>query len=239
MIRNNINTYIDQTLQVLYEDNHLVIVNKRPSDLSQSDHTEDPALEDYLKPYLKEKYNKPGNVFCTPCHRIDRPVSGVMVFGRTSKGLSRMFQLFKNREVQKTYWAVVEKKPDAPSGLLINHLKKDQKKNKSFVVDPSVKDSKRAELNYQFLKSSDSYHLVEALPKTGRHHQIRAQLAHMGCKIKGDIKYGAKRTNKDASIHLHARKIEFVHPVRNEKIEIVADPPEDPVWNYFKKIIKH
>lgn len=237
MIKNNISTFIDRTLEVIYEDNHLIVVNKRPSDLSQPDQTGDPALEDHIKAYLKEKYNKPGNVFCVPCHRIDRPVSGVLVFGRTSKALARMFELFKSRNVQKTYWAVVQEKPSAPSGLLIHHLKKNKDKNKSFVVNPEDPDSKRAELNYRLLGSSDNYHLIEVQPKTGRHHQIRVQLSHIGCSIKGDIKYGAKRTNSDASIHLHARKIEFIHPVQKENIEIIARPPKDPVWNHFVKTI--
>lgn len=218
-------------LQVLYEDNHLIIVNKRSGDIVQGDKTGDTPLSDKVKAYIKEKYNKPGEVFLGTVHRLDRPTSGIVVFARTSKALSRMNELFKKKQVQKTYWAVTEKAPNPATGLLIHHLSKNEKQNKSYVVKEG--QGKMAELTYEVLDHSDNYHLVEVYPKTGRHHQIRVQLSQIGAIIKGDLKYGARRSNKDASIHLLARKISFIHPVKKETLEVVAPPPKDAVWDYF------
>ncbi|MEX1003375.1 MAG: RNA pseudouridine synthase [Crocinitomicaceae bacterium] len=226
MTKNNTNS-----IQPLYEDNHLIIVNKRSGDIVQGDKTGDAPLSDYVKAYIKEKYNKPGDVFLGTVHRLDRPTSGIVVYARTSKALSRMNQLFKDKEVQKTYWAVTEKAPTPPSGTLIHFLEKNQEKNKSFPV--SEGRGKKAELDYQLIDHSDRYHLIEVSPRTGRHHQIRVQLATTGAIIKGDLKYGAKRSNKDGSIHLHARKISFIHPVKKKSITVLAPPPEDAVWDYF------
>lgn len=222
--------------EILYEDNHFIAVNKRPSDIVQGDKTGDETLGDRVKKYLKEKYNKPGEVFIGVIHRLDRPVSGVVLFARTSKGLSRMNELFRGRDVQKTYWAVTKERPPQNSGTLVHFLKKNEKLNKSFPADAAVKGALRCELEYRVLASSDNYHLLEVLPHTGRHHQIRAQLAAMGCPIKGDLKYGSRRSNPDGSIHLHARQLEFMHPVKNEKISIVAPPPQESLWQAFLKM---
>jgi len=218
---------------ILYEDNHLIVVNKKPSDIIQGDKTRDLPLSEITKQYLKEKYNKPGNVFCGVVHRLDRPVSGAVVFARTSKALSRLNEMLRKHELHKTYWAVVERKPPNKDGKLINYLKKNPKQNKSYVVKKSTQDALRAELNYRHIASSDRYHLLEIELLTGRHHQIRAQLAHINCIIKGDLKYGAKRSNKDASIHLHARSLSFIHPVKKVEINIKASPPKDSIWDYF------
>lgn len=202
--------------------------------LVQADHTGDKPLLDIAKEYIKEKYDKPGDVFLGLVHRIDRPVSGVIIFAKTSKSLSRMTKLFKEREVQKTYWAVVRKLPQKEEGTVIHYLKKNTKNNKSSAFDEEVKDSKKAELSYKVLGSSDHYHLLEVYPHTGRHHQIRVQLATIGSIIKGDLKYGSKRSNKDASIHLHARSVRFMHPVQKEEVFVTANPPKrDVVWKYF------
>ncbi|MFN8297806.1 MAG: RluA family pseudouridine synthase [Chitinophagales bacterium] len=226
---------LQETIDVLYEDNHLLIVNKPAGVLVQPDKKGDRALEEILKDYIKQKYNKPGEVFLGVCHRIDRPVSGVVVFARTSKALIRMNELFKGRDVHKTYWAVVENQPKETEGTLINWMKKDEQKNLSRAYDKEVSGSSRCELHYRLLGASDKYFLLEVNPVTGRHHQIRVQLSKIGCSIKGDIKYGAKRTNKDGSIHLHARKIEFVHPVKNEPLTITAPVPDEVIWKFFEK----
>ncbi len=226
---------LQETIDVLYEDNHLLIVNKPAGVLVQPDKKGDRALEEILKDYIKQKYNKPGEVFLGVCHRIDRPVSGVVVFARTSKALTRMNELFKGRDVHKTYWAVVENQPKETEGTLINWMKKDEQKNLSRAYDKEVPGSSRCELHYRLLGASDKYFLLEVNPVTGRHHQIRVQLSKIGCSIKGDIKYGAKRTNKDGSIHLHARKIEFVHPVKNEPLTITAPVPDEVIWKFFEK----
>lgn len=226
---------LQETIDVLYEDNHLLIVNKPAGVLVQPDKKGDRALEEILKDYIKQKYNKPGEVFLGVCHRIDRPVSGVVVFARTSKALIRMNELFKGRDVHKTYWAVVENQPKETEGTLINWMKKDEQKNLSRAYDKEVPGSSRCELHYRLLGASDKYFLLEVNPVTGRHHQIRVQLSKIGCSIKGDIKYGAKRTNKDGSIHLHARKIEFVHPVKNEPLTITAPVPDEVIWKFFEK----
>jgi 23S rRNA pseudouridine1911/1915/1917 synthase len=223
-------------LDILYEDNHIIAVNKKPSDIVQGDKTGDEPLSEKIKQYLKTKYNKPGDVYLATIHRIDRPVSGVLLFGRTGKAADRLSRLFREREVKKTYWAVVKNKPPAGSGNLIHYLQKNEKQNKSYPFNSEKKGALRSELEYKLLGASDNYYLLEVKPLTGRHHQIRAQLAAIGCPVKGDIKYGFDRTNKDASIHLHAYKIEFVHPVKKEKVIITAQPPDDPTWNYFKNI---
>lgn len=225
--------------KILYEDNHLIAVNKKPSDIVQGDKTGDEPLSEKIKRYLKEKYAKPGSVFCGVIHRLDRPVSGVTLFARTSKALARMNDMFRNREVKKIYWAVVKNKPVPESGYLVHYLKKKQQKNISYALNKETTKTQRAELSYKLLASSENYHLLEVIPFTGRHHQIRAQLSSIGCPIKGDVKYGFKRPNKDASIHLHARKIEFIHPVKKEPIAIIANPPDDALWNVFMKMLKY
>ena len=218
-------------LEVLYEDNHIIAVNKKPSDIIQGDKTRDRPLGEFVKDYIKKKYNKPGDVFLGVVHRLDRPVSGVILFARTSKALSRLNELFRSKQVQKTYWAVVKNKPNPTKDILVHYLKKNQQKNKSTAFNREEDGTLKSELSYQLIKSLDNYHLLEVLPITGRHHQIRVQLSKIGSPIKGDIKYGSDRTNKDASIHLHARKIEFIHPVKKEPISISATPPKkDSIW---------
>ena len=218
-------------LEVLYEDNHIIAVNKKSSDIVQGDKTGDRPLGEFVKDYIKKKYNKPGDVFLGVVHRLDRPVSGVILFARTSKALSRLNELFRSKQVQKTYWAVVKNKPNPTKDILVHYLKKNQQKNKSTAFNREEDGTLKSELSYQLIKSLDNYHLLEVLPKTGRHHQIRVQLSKIGSPIKGDIKYGSDRTNKDASIHLHARKIEFIHPVKKELVSISATPPKkDSIW---------
>jgi 23S rRNA pseudouridine1911/1915/1917 synthase len=221
--------------QILYEDNHLLGVNKRPGQLVQGDKTGDAPIGDSLKTYLKEKYNKPGEVFMGVVHRLDRPVSGIVLFARTSKALERMNELFREKKVQKTYWAVVKNKPPDESGTLIHYLKKDEEKNKSKAFDKEVKGSSRSWLDYKLIGQSDTYFLLEINPHTGRHHQIRVQLAAIGCPIKGDVKYGFDRTNPDGSIHLHARKVHFTHPVKKESMTLEAPAPEEKLWKYFEE----
>ena len=221
--------------EILYEDNHIIAVNKKPSDLVQGDKTGDTPLSELIKEWLVQKYNKPGEAFLGVVHRIDRPVSGVVMFAKTGKALSRMNQLFQSKEVKKTYWAVVKNQPKKESDKLTDYLIRNQKQNKSFCTKSTNKDAKKSELNYTVLKASDKYFLLEINPLTGRHHQIRVQLSNMGCPIKGDLKYGFDRSNPDGSIHLHARKIEFIHPVKNEKIEITAPTPDEVLWNFFTK----
>lgn len=217
-------------IEVLYEDNHLIVINKQSGDIVQGDKTGDKPLPDFVKDYLREKYNKPGNVFCGVIHRLDRPVSGIVLFAKTSKALSRMNQLFRDKEIQKTYWALVESKPIKTSDRLENYLLKNQQKNKSRVYLKPGNGALKATLDYQVLKSLDRYTLLEVKPITGRHHQIRVQLSHMGSVIKGDLKYGAKRSNKDASISLHAREINFIHPIKKEPIKIIAPVPNETLW---------
>lgn len=219
-------------IEVLYEDNHLIAVNKKSGDIVQGDKTGDTPLSDFVKAYIKKKYNKPGEVFLGTIHRIDRPTSGVVLYARTSKALSRMNEQFREKQVQKTYWTVVEKTPPTKSGTLENYLQKNQKQNKSYVT--KSKGGKHAILDYKLLRKLDNFFHLEIKPKTGRHHQIRVQLATIGCIIKGDLKYGAKRSNKDASIHLLSQKLEFVHPVTKEDITIVAPAPKESVWDACK-----
>lgn len=223
--------------EILFEDNHLIAVNKKPSEIVQGDKTGDIPLSEIVKEYLKKKYDKPGNVFVGVIHRIDRPVSGVLLLAKTSKALSRMSEDFREKEVQKTYWAVVKNKPPQDAGTLVNYLIKDEKTNKSKAFDKEVNGSKRCELDYKIIAKSDNYFLLEIDPKTGRHHQIRVQLAKIGCPIRGDIKYGFDRTNKDASIHLHARKIAFNHPTTKNRIEIIAPLPNDNLWKAMENLV--
>ncbi len=221
---------------ILYEDNHIIIVNKRSSDLVQGDGTGDEPLDDIVRAYIKEKYNKPGDVFLGVVHRLDRPVSGCVVYARTSKALSRLSELFRTREVKKTYWAIVSDRPPAEEGTLSNYLKKNEQQNKSYVYEKEVKGSKLAELSYRVLARSEKYYLIEVDLQTGRHHQIRAQLSAAGCPIKGDLKYGSKRSNEGGGISLHSRRVAFVHPVKNEEIKIEAPLPDDRIWKLFSNV---
>ncbi len=234
----SLTSFIPLSHRILYEDNHLIVVNKLPSEIVQGDKTGDEPMSENLKRYLKEKYHKPGNVFVGVIHRLDRPVSGVVVFAKTGKALSRMNEIVKKRKMQKTYWALVKNPPSQTEGELIHYLVRNQKKNKSFVYQKFRPESKQAVLDYRLLASSKDYHLLEVDLKTGRHHQIRAQLAAIGCPIKGDLKYGFPRSNPDASISLHACKVSFIHPVKKELITIVAPPPKDVLWDYFDDILK-
>jgi 23S rRNA pseudouridine1911/1915/1917 synthase len=219
--------------RILYEDNHLLIFNKLPSEIVQGDKTKDVPLVDLLKVYIKEKYHKPGNVFLGVVHRLDRPASGAVIFARTGKALSRLNEMLREGAMKKTYWAVVKHKPPTEEGHLVHFMKKNEEQNKSYIFENEAKGSKRAELKYKLLTSSDQYHLLEIELLTGRHHQIRAQLAAIGCPIKGDLKYGSPRSNEDGSIHLHARALEFVHPVSKKVICVTALPPRDRLWDYF------
>jgi 23S rRNA pseudouridine1911/1915/1917 synthase len=220
---------------VIFEDNHLIAVNKLPGQIVQGDKTGDEPLSEIVKRYLKKKYDKPGEVFTGVIHRLDRPVSGVCLFARTSKALERMNKLFHDREVQKTYWAVVKGVPEKPEDKLIHFLSKNEAKNKSYAGTTPGKNGIRCELDYKVIAKSDRYSLLEVKPLTGRHHQIRVQLSFIGCPIKGDLKYGFPRSNEDGSIHLHARMLEFEHPVKKEQVKIVAPPPDEVLWNYFKE----
>lgn len=217
-------------LQVLYEDNHIIAVNKRVGDIVQGDKTGDKPLSEVVKEYLKDKYNKPGEVFLGVVHRLDRPTTGLVVFARTSKALTRLNDLFKNRETKKTYWAVVKTKPVKDHDTLIHYLKRNEKANTSKAHIKDVPESKMASLDYTLIKELTNYTALEINLHTGRHHQIRAQLSAIGSPIKGDLKYGADRSNPDGGIHLHARKLEFIHPVSKEKVSITAPVPDDPVW---------
>ncbi|APG59219.1 RluA family pseudouridine synthase [Christiangramia salexigens] len=218
-------------LEVLYEDNHVIVVNKRPGDIVQGDKTGDKPLSEVVKSFLKEKYNKPGNVYLGVVHRLDRPTSGIVLFSKTSKALPRLNKLFQKKDAEKTYWAVVKNKPEKDNAELTHYLKRNPKQNKSYAHINEVPDSKKAVLDYRILKELDNYYLLEVDLHTGRHHQIRSQLSSIGCPIKGDLKYGFDRSNKDASIHLHARELRFEHPVKKIPVHIIAQPPEDPIWN--------
>jgi 23S rRNA pseudouridine1911/1915/1917 synthase len=220
-------------MTVVYEDNHIIVVNKTASEIVQGDKTGDTPLSETVKQYLKEKYNKPGNVFLGVTHRLDRPVSGLVVFAKTSKALSRLNDMFRNGEVKKTYWAIVRNRPQELEGELTNWLVRNEKQNKSYAYDKEVKDSKKAVLCYKTIGHSQNYHLLEVDLKTGRHHQIRCQLAKMGCPIKGDLKYGSPRSNPDGSICLHARRVRFIHPVSKEMIDLTAPLPAGNLWNGF------
>ena len=221
------------TLQIAYEDNHLIVINKRPGDLVQGDKTGDKPLSEIVKDYIKIKYHKPGNVFLGVVHRIDRPTSGLVIFAKTSKALTRLNCALKNKEIKKTYWAVVKKKPLNDEEKLIHYLKKNAKNNKTTVFNQPTSDAKKAVLHYKIKGTSDHYYLLEIDLETGRPHQIRAQLAKIGSPIKGDLKYGFSRSNPNGGISLHARQINLIHPVKNEPIQIIAEPPQDDIWNYF------
>ena len=221
-------------MTVVYEDNHIIVVNKTASEIVQADKTGDTPLSETVKQYLKEKYQKPGNVFLGVTHRLDRPVSGLVIFARTSKALTRLNEMFRSGEVKKTYWAVVKNAPNEPENELVHYLVRNEKQNKSFAYDKEVPNSKKAILDYRLIGHSENYYLLEVDLKTGRHHQIRCQLAKMGCPIKGDLKYGAPRSNPDGSICLHARKVRFIHPVSKELIELVAPLPEGNLWKGFE-----
>lgn len=218
-------------MTVLYEDNHIVAVNKTSNEIVQGDKTGDTPLSEIVKAYIKDKYNKPGEVFLGVTHRLDRPTSGVVLFARTSKALTRLNEMFKSHEkIQKTYWAIVQNAPKQPQAKLENWLVRNEKQNKSYVAKPSTKDAKLAILTYATIATSDNYTLLEIQLQTGRHHQIRCQLAAIGCPIKGDLKYGAKRSNPDGGISLHARQIAFIHPVSKQEICITAPVPNDKLW---------
>ena len=221
-------------MTVVYEDNHIVVVNKTSSEIVQGDKTGDTPLSEMVKQYLKEKYNKPGNVFIGVTHRLDRPVSGLVVFAKTSKALPRLNEMFRNGEVKKTYWAIVKECPKETEGELVHYLVRNEKQNKSYAYDKEVKNSKKAVLHYKLIGHSQNYYLLEVDLKTGRHHQIRCQLAKMGCPIKGDLKYGSPRSNPDGSICLHSRTVQFVHPVSKEMIRLTAPVPEGNLWNGFE-----
>lgn len=224
-----------KSLSVLYEDNHLIIINKPPGALVQGDKTGDAPISDDVKQYIKEKYNKPGDVFLGVIHRLDRPVSGIVIFARTSKALTRMNEMFKKKEIQKTYWAVVQNPPKETSGTITTYTIKDSLMLKAKVYSKEVPKSKLCILDYKVIQESDRYYLLEVLPHTGRYHQIRSQLSYIGSPIKGDIKYGYPRTNPNGSIQLHARKIEFIHPVSKESISVTAPVPlNDVLWQSFE-----
>ena len=220
-------------INILYEDNHLIAVNKKSGDLVQGDKTGDKPLSEFVKKYIKKKYHKTGKVFLGTIHRLDRPTSGVVLYARTSKSLTRMNTQFKECKVKKIYLAIVKNNPANNKGTLVNMLKKNTQKNKSYITNN--KNGKNAILDYKVIKKLKNYYMLEIQPKTGRHHQIRVQLANIGCPIKGDLKYGAKRSNKDASINLHAYQLFFLHPVKKEKICITAETPKNPIWNIKNK----
>lgn len=221
-------------MNVLYEDNHIIIINKMAGEIVQGDKTGDESLCDKMKLFLKEKYAKPGNVFVGLPHRLDRPVSGIVVFAKTSKALERLNTMFRDSAVKKIYWAVTKGKPIPHEGEISSWILRNEKMNKSFSYPKEVKGSKHALLYYRHIASSQNYNLIEVELKTGRHHQIRCQLASIGCPIKGDLKYGSKRSNPDGSISLHARYIEFIHPVSKEIIKVTAPLPNDNLWRSFE-----
>ena len=223
-------------MQVLYEDNHIIVVNKASSEIVQGDKTGDTPLSEDIKSYIKEKYNKPGNVYLGVVHRLDRPTSGVVLFAKTSKALPRLNKLFHDNKVDKHYWAIVKDRPKEDQGTLTHYLVRNTKQNKSYAHDTEQPESKKAILDYKVIGKSDNYYLLEINLHTGRHHQIRSQLSKIGCPIKGDLKYGFPRSNPDGSISLHARYLSLVHPVSKEQIEITAPVPEDTLWHSFGPI---
>jgi len=232
-------TSIVTNLDVLYEDNHLIIINKQIGDLVQGDKTGDTPLSEIVKEYVKKKYKKPGNVFLGVVHRLDRPTSGIVIFARTSKALERLNKMLREKQIQKTYWAIVKNKPSQEKDTLTHYLKKNPKNNKSTVFSRETEGSKKAILHYKIIKTLDNYYLLEVDLETGRHHQIRAQLSAIKSPIKGDLKYGFDRSNKDGGISLHAKKIEFTHPVSKKNIFVIADTPKDVLWDVcgsFKNI---
>jgi 23S rRNA pseudouridine1911/1915/1917 synthase len=221
---------LENKLEILFEDNHLIAINKRIGQLTQGDRTGDISLDQLVKQYIKKKYKKPGDVFLGVIHRLDRPVSGVILYARTSKALIRMNQLFKEQKIEKCYWCIVKDRPHPEEGTLSHYLVKNEAQNKSYAYSKPKTHTKHASLAYRLISSSDRYHLLEVKLHTGRHHQIRCQFAKIGSPIRGDLKYGYPRTNKDASINLHARSLEFIHPVRNDPVRILAPVPSDPLW---------
>ena len=223
-------------MEIVYEDNHILVVNKTASEIVQGDKTGDLPLSEMVKRYLKEKYQKLGNVFVGVTHRLDRPVSGLVIFAKTSKALSRLNEMFKNGEVKKTYWAIVKECPKQEEAEITHYLIRNERQNKSYAYDREEKNAKRAVLHYKLIARSNNYYLLEIDLKTGRHHQIRCQLAKIGSPIKGDLKYGFSRSNSDGSICLHARKIRFIHPVSKEMIELEAPVPEGNLWCAFKRV---
>lgn len=223
-------------MTIVYEDNHIIVVNKASSEIVQGDKTGDIPLSELVKEYLKEKYQKPGNVFLGVTHRLDRPVSGLVLFAKTSKALSRLNEMFRTGDVKKTYWAIVKNAPENTEGELVHYLVRNEKQNKSYAYPKEVPNSKKAILNYKLISRSDNYYLMEVDLKTGRHHQIRCQLAKIGSPIKGDLKYGFPRSNPDGSICLHARKVSFIHPVTKKQIELEASVPDSTLWNSFNLI---
>ena len=223
-------------MEIVYEDNHIIIVNKRCGEIVQGDRTGDEPLVEKVKKWIKVKYNKPGNVFCGVTHRIDRPTMGLVVFARTSKGLSRMNELFRNGDVHKTYRAIVKKHPPKLQDQLVNYLLPIEKGNKTHVVREGTRGAVKAVMNYTVIASSDNYHLLEIELLTGRKHQIRAQLSHLGCPIKGDLKYGFPRSNPDGGISLQSHRIKFTHPVSKNEIDVVAPVPNDPLWQALSQI---
>ena len=227
-----------ENLEVIYEDNHLIAVNKKSGDITQGDKTGDIPLSEVVKAYIKKKYQKPGNVLLGTVHRLDRPVSGVVVFAKTSKALSRMTKLFRDKETQKVYWAIVEQEPPKTSDTLVQYLQKNSQKNKSIAFNYERSDAKKSELTYTLKGKGQRYFYLEIHPKTGRHHQIRVQLSSNKMIIKGDVKYGAKRPNKDGSIHLHARSLSFTHPVNKEQLCITAPVPNEVLWQDFEQLLR-
>lgn len=226
-------------MEVLYEDNHIIVVSKSSSEIVQGDKTGDVPLSETIGAYLKDKYNKPGNVFVGVVHRLDRPVSGVCLFAKTSKALSRLNEMFRSHElVQKRYLAIVKNRPVRPEGHLVHWMVRNEKQNKSYAYDREVPGSKKASLSYRLIASSDNYHLLEIVLETGRHHQIRCQLAKMGCPIKGDLKYGAERSNRDGSICLHAYRLTLEHPVSHVQIDVKASLPQDSLWQSFAQAVE-
>lgn len=224
-------------MNVIWEDNHIIVVNKEAGQIVQGDKTGDKPLSDLVKEYLKEKYNKPGNVFCGVTHRLDRPTSGVLMFAKTSKALSRLNEMFRNDRVEKHYWAIVQQRPDKPEAVLTHYLIKNNRSNRSAAFDTEKPGRKKAVLHYRLIAESERYYLLSVDLKTGRHHQIRTQLAKIGSPLKGDLKYGAKRSNPDGSIGLHARAISFIHPVSKENIEIIAPVPNEKLWRAFEELV--
>jgi len=229
---------VNQELEILYEDNHLFAVNKKVSDIVQGDKTGDISLDKKIKAFIKTKDHKPGEVYLGIPHRLDRPVSGVIIYTKTSKGLSRMNEIFREKEVKKIYWAIVKNKPEKVSGTLEHYIRKNQKQNKSYLHDKEVTGSKLARLSYQCIGASDNYYLLEVDLHTGRHHQIRAQLASIGCPVKGDLKYGFPRSNKNTGISLHARELSFIHPVKKTPLSIIAPVPGNDIFHHFERVQK-
>ncbi|KAA6338698.1 Ribosomal large subunit pseudouridine synthase D [termite gut metagenome] len=223
-------------MTVIYEDNHIIAVNKTASEIVQGDKTGDTPLSETIKLYLKEKYQKPGNVFIGVTHRLDRPVSGLVLFAKTGKALARLNEMFKNGEIKKSYWAVVKNQPAEPESELVHYLTRSERANKSYAYDKETPQSKKAILHYKLIGHSHNYHLLEIELKTGRHHQIRCQLAKIGCPVKGDLKYGAPRSNPDGSICLHAREIKFIHPISQKWIELEAPVPDGNLWAGFEMV---